>query len=400
MDAFYVEAELLDKPELRGRKLIVAGSSGRSVVLSASYEARADGVRSAMPLSRARQMSPDSMVLEPSMRLYREISSGIMAYFDTVTAVKERLSVDEAFLDLSGAHRLLGNPQQMGERIRSDVRSQFGLPISVGISDRKFIAKIASQRAKPDGLLLVPPSERLRFLHALPVEALWGVGAKTAQALEGLGLRTVEQVADTPQEVLQRRFGALGAHLYELAWGHDPRPVTPHRPEKSMGAEETFDIDLIQDADLHAELLDMAYRVAARLRASGSSAKGVALKLRYTDFTTLTRSSTLLHATQSAPVLYQRARGLLAEVGPRPQPVRLLGLRAERLIQDAGEVQLSLSLESDAEHAAEHAGAWAKAEQALDAVAERFPRARIQPASVIRRGESGPSPSGEPPPRL
>ncbi len=251
------------------------------------------------------------------MRLYREISSGIMAYFDTVTAVKERLSVDEAFLDLSGAHRLLGNPQQMGSASgrtsdpSSDCRSRWAS--QTGSSSRRLPPSAPSRT----GCSWCRRANAFDFSTPCPSRRC-GVGAKTAQALEGLGLRTVEQVAHTPQEVLQRRFGALGAQLYELAWGHDPRPVTPHRPEKSMGAEETFDIDLIQDADLHAELLDMAYRVAARLRASGSSAKGVALKLRYTDFTTLTRSSTLLHATQSAPVLYQRARGLLAEVGPRP----------------------------------------------------------------------------------
>ncbi|WP_460682175.1 DNA polymerase IV [Nesterenkonia populi] len=388
MDAFYVEAELLGRPELRGRKLIVA-AAGRSVVLSASYEARADGVRSAMPLSRAQQISPQSLVLEPHMGLYRELSAGIMAYFDTITAAKEQLSVDEAFLDLTGAQRLMGSPQRMGERLRTDIRAQFGLPASVGIADRKFIAKIASQRAKPDGLLLVPPAARLRFLHSLPVNALWGVGAKTAAALEQIGLRTVEQVAQTPREALKQRFGATGEHLHDLAWGHDSRPVTPHREEKSIGAEETFEADLSEDADLHAELLDMAHRVAARLRAAEASAQGVALKLRYKDFTTLTRSSTLHHPTQSAPVLYDQARRLLAGLGERPQPVRLVGLRAERLSRDAAELQLALALDADAEHSAEQAGAWVQAEQALDAVAHRFPKARVQPASVMRRHARG-----------
>lgn len=375
MDAFYVEAELLDKPELRGRKIIVAGE-GRSVVLSASYEARADGVRSAMPLSRALQLSPHATVLPPQMHRYRELSVGIMAYFDTITDTKEQLSVDEAFLDLTGARRRLGQPQQIGERIRADIRAQFGLPATVGIADRKFIAKIASTRAKPDGLLLVPPAQRLRFLHSLKVEALWGVGDKTAQALHAQGIHTVEQLAQTPRESLKRRFGVTGEHLHDLAWGNDPREVVPQREEKSIGAEETFARDIDSDAELTRELLRLGHRVAARLRQAQLNARGVSLKLRYQDFSTLTRSATLEHPTQSAQVLTQTAVRLLQGLGERPQPVRLIGLRAERLQRDDGALQLSFDT---------RAAEWLDAERAIDAVAQRFPDLPVAPASLLPR---------------
>ncbi|MCT1606942.1 DNA polymerase IV [Nesterenkonia massiliensis] len=375
MDAFYVEAELLNKPELRGRKIIVAGE-GRSVVLSASYEARADGVRSAMPLSRALQLSPHATVLPPQMHRYRELSVGIMAYFDTITDTKEQLSVDEAFLDLTGARRRLGQPQQIGERIRADIRTQFGLPATVGIADRKFIAKIASTRAKPDGLLLVPPAQRLRFLHSLKVEALWGVGDKTAQALHAQGIHTVEQLAQTPRESLKRRFGVTGEHLHDLAWGNDPREVVPQREEKSIGAEETFARDIDSDAELTRELLRLGHRVAARLRQAQLNARGVSLKLRYQDFSTLTRSATLEHPTQSAQVLTQTAVRLLQGLGERPQPVRLIGLRAERLQREDGALQLSFDT---------RAAEWLDAERAIDAVAQRFPDLPVAPASLLPR---------------
>lgn len=390
MDAFYVEAELLDKPELHGQKIIVAGD-GRSVVLSASYAARADGVRSAMPLARARQLSPESTVLPPQMSRYRELSQGIMAYFATLTDRVEQLSVDEAFLDLTGAQRRLGSPEQMGQMIRTDIRQQFDLPVTVGMADRKFIAKIASTHAKPDGLLLVPPVQRVAFLHSLPVTALWGVGQKTAQSLADFGLRTVEQLAHTPRDALTRRFGALGEQLHGLAWGQDPRAVEPVREEKSIGAEETFEADIDSTEELDRELLRLAHRVAARLRAAGLQASGVALKLRFNNFTTLSRSSTLAHPTQSAAELHRRAIGLLHAEGTRPHPVRLVGVRAERLSAEDGALQLSFDAHDDEQLAAE---------RALDAVVGRFPTAVTGPASLIspRRNteESGPEDTAPP----
>ncbi|GAA1170885.1 DNA polymerase IV [Nesterenkonia xinjiangensis] len=379
MDAYFVEVELLERPELRGRKLIVAQDSGRSVVLSASYEARADGVRSAMPLGRARQLSPRALILPPHPLRYREFSLRIMEYFGTVTDAVEQLSVDEAFLDLTGARRRLGTPEEIGRTIRREVREQFGLPCTVGIADRKFIAKIASTRAKPDGLLVVPPSQRLDFLHSLPVRALWGVGGTTAAALEQLGISTVRQLAETPEDLLRRRFGVTGSHLRRLAWGDDERTVQPHREEKSIGAEETFAQDVSSTAELHEEILRLSHRIAARLRAAGMSAQGISLKLRYRDFETLTRSATLTHPTQSALTIRSRAAVLLDRLGPRAQPVRLIGIRAERLHHDGGALQLSFDRAETN---------WIDAENVLDAVARRFPSAAVGPASLLR-SESG-----------
>lgn len=376
MDAYFVEVELLTRPDLRGRKLIVAQDSDRSVVLSASYEARVDGVRSAMPLARAKQLSPRALVLPPHQSRYREISARIMEYFGTVTDTVEQLSVDEAFLELTGARRRLGSPEQIGARIRTEIRERFGLPATVGIADRKFIAKIASTRAKPDGLLTVPPARRQEFLHSLPVEALWGVGGRTRATLEELGIRTVEQLAFTPRQMLARRFGAHGEQLHRLAWGEDPREVESVRQEKSIGAEETFDEDLWETEALQAELLRLSHRVAGRLRAAGLTAQGVTLKLRYRDFETLTRSATLPHPTHSALALHARVSGLLERLGERGQPVRLVGVRAERLHDDAGALQLSFDpVEAQ----------WVEAENALDEVARRFPQAAVAPASLLRR---------------
>ncbi|WP_150463120.1 DNA polymerase IV [Nesterenkonia ebinurensis] len=399
MDAFYVEAELLDKPELRGRKIIVAGgahdvgdprqrasaavghvSEGRYVVLSASYQARTDGVRSAMPLTRARRLSPDSVIIPPQMHRYRELSAAIMEYFDTLTHRKEQLSVDEAFLDLTGARRRLGDPEQMGRLIRTGLRERVGLPATVGIADRKFIAKIASTKAKPDGLLVVPPQRRTEFLHSLAATELWGVGAKTAEALAGMGLRTVAQIAETPKQALARRLGAVGEQLHDLAWGIDPREVEPHRVEKSIGAEETFAADVHSEDQLRRELLRLAHKVAARLRAAEVAAHGVSLKLRWRDFSTLTRSATLPHGTQSAPELHRHAVRMLAGLGPRVQPVRLVGIRAERLGAADGSLQLSFDAHDDD---------WLAAQRALDRVAGKFPGSAVRPAALLDPREDG-----------
>ncbi|NLS10267.1 DNA polymerase IV [Nesterenkonia sp. MY13] len=373
MDAFYVEAELLDKPELRGEKIIVAGE-GRSVVLSASYEARRDGVRSAIPLSRARQLSPTAIVIPPQMHRYRELSARIMAYFDTLTHLKEQLSVDEAFLDLTGARRRLGDPEQMGQLIREGIRAEVGLPATVGIADRKFIAKIASTRAKPDGLLVVPPAARIKFLHSLPASALWGVGAKTNEVLAGMGLRTVQQIAEMPREILAKKLGAVGEHLHDLAWGHDPRGVEPVREEKSIGAEETFAEDIRSTEALRRELLRLSHKVAGRLRSSGLQASGLSMKIRWRDFTTLTRSAVLRHPSQSGPELHAAAVRLLEKLGDRPQPVRLIGVRAEKLSRSDGSLQLSFDAHDDD---------WLAAQRASDAVSGKFPGAAVQPASLL-----------------
>ncbi|WP_334170495.1 DNA polymerase IV [Sinomonas sp.] len=378
MDAFFVGVEQRERPELRGKMVIVGFPSERSVVLSASYEARAYGVRSAMPMANALRLCPRAIVVEPRHTLYYEVSRELMKLLGEFTDLVEPLSVDEAFLDVSGAVRRLGAPERIAASIKSAVRDRLGLTASVGVASTKFVAKIASARCKPDGLLVIRPEETVPYLHSLPVNALWGIGGKTAEVLARLGIHTVADLAHTPDSTLQRILGASGLHAKALSWGLDDRRVTPERDEKSIGAEETFGVDVTEDAVLRRELLRLAHRVAGRLRSAGLEAGTIALKLRYADFSTLSRSRALTVPTDSAQVLFEEGARLLAGLGPRPQSVRLIGLRGERLARGGGAVQLSLERRDDN---------WRTAEQALDAVTARFGHASLRPASLLDDGD-------------
>ncbi|WP_251424704.1 DNA polymerase IV [Pseudarthrobacter sp. NCCP-2145] len=378
MDAFYVSVELRTRPELRGRPVIVGFPADRSVVLSASYEARAFGVKSAMPMAVASRMCPQAVIIEPRHKLYYEVSAQLMAIFGSVTELVEPLSVDEAFLDVTGAIRRLGAPRGIGEMIRRRVASELGITASVGIAESKFVAKIASTRCKPDGLLLIGPDETVPYLHSLPVGALWGVGAKTADVLARMGIRTVADVAATPVSTLKRMLGATGEHVHQLSWGIDHRAVTPIRLEKSIGAEETFAVDTGDDALLHRELLRLSHRTASRLRSSGMVARTIALKLRFADFSTITRSRTVQTPVDSAQLIYAVALQLLESVGDRTMTVRLVGVRAEQL-EEAARTSLQLSIDRRDEN-------WRAAEQVLDEVARKFGSKSVLPARLMEPG--------------
>jgi DNA polymerase-4 len=378
MDAFYVSVELRTRPELRGRPVIVGFPADRSVVLSASYEARAFGVKSAMPMAVASRMCPQAVIIEPRHKLYYEVSAQLMAIFGSVTELVEPLSVDEAFLDVTGAIRRLGAPRGIGEMIRRRVASELGITASVGIAESKFVAKIASTRCKPDGLLLIGPDETVPYLHSLPVGALWGVGAKTADVLAKMGIRTVADVAATPVSTLKRMLGATGEHVHQLSWGIDHRAVTPIRLEKSIGAEETFAVDTGDDALLHRELLRLSHRTASRLRSSGMVARTIALKLRFADFSTITRSRTVHTPVDSAQLIYAVALQLLESVGDRTMTVRLVGVRAEQL-EEAARTSLQLSIDRRDEN-------WRAAEQVLDEVARKFGSKSVLPARLMEPG--------------
>ncbi|MHA7283748.1 DNA polymerase IV [Arthrobacter sp. TMS2-4] len=384
MDAFYVSVELLDHPHLRGVPVVVGSPSGRSVVLSASYEARRFGVRSAMPMAVAMRQCPAAVILPPHHRRYSEVSGQVMAIFRSVTPEVEQLSVDEAFLDVAGSLRRLGSPREIGEQVRAEIHSTLGITASVGAATTKFVAKIASTRAKPDGLLLIPGDRTVAYLHTLPVSALWGVGSKTQEVLARIGIRTVEDVAHTPVGTLRRLLGASGEHVHHLAWGRDPRRVVVSRPEKSIGAEETFSHD-VEDSDvLRRELLRLAHRTATRLRASGHRAGSVALKLRYEDFSTLTRSKKLDEPVDNANALYRAATALLAGLGDRPMAVRLIGLRAESLETGGdGSTQLTIDRQDDN---------WRLAERVLDDVNRKFGEAGVMPAGLLSRTRPQASP--------
>ncbi|MFV0427498.1 MAG: DNA polymerase IV [Beutenbergiaceae bacterium] len=331
MDAFFAAVELIDRPELRGLPVIVGGAQ-RGVVLSCTYPARAAGVRSAMPMSRARALCPQAIVIPPDHHRYREISGRVMQILADVTPVLEQVSIDEAFLDVSGARRRMGSPTRIAEHIRATIAAELDVIASVGIASTKFVAKLASSHAKPDGMLLIPAAATVPFLHALPVGALWGVGERTEQALARAGIGSVAELAHAPLVQLHRLMGtANGSRLHDLAWGRDPRPVQTVRHEKSIGHEQTFSTDLTEVADMTTVLLDFAHRCAARLRAAELVTAVVAVKVRFADFTTLTRSHTLDCPTDVAHDIYGAARGLLAGINLPPEGVRLLGVRCEAL---------------------------------------------------------------------
>ncbi|MEO6531152.1 MAG: DNA polymerase IV [Specibacter sp.] len=380
MDAFFVTVELRERPDLVGRMVIVGHPQGRSVVLSASYEARAVGVRSAMPMATALRMCPTAVVIEPRHQLYYQVSGQVMEVFNSITDTVEQLSVDEAFLDIRGALRRLGTPLEIGALIRSRIAAEIGITASVGIAASKFVAKVASTRCKPNGMLLIEKEGTVAYLHTLPVEALWGVGAKTREALARLGIFTVADVAATPLPTLQKALGSTGPALHALSWGIDPRPVSTVRAEKSIGAEETFAKDTYDDEILTRELLRLSHRVAARLRVANLSGRTLALKIKYTDFSTITRSKTLGAGTDSAAQIYAGAVALLQALGARPQSVRLIGVRMEQLESvDSAPLQFSLDPRDDNSRSTEVVG---------DAIAARFGSAKILPARLLKRRDS------------
>ena len=393
MDAFFLSVELRERPDLEGRPAAVAAPSGRSVVLSASYAARAYGVRSAMPLAHARALCPPLVVIPPRQQLYRAVSAEVMAVLADVTPVMEQLSVDEAFLDVAGARRRLGPPEHIGHLIRERVRSALGLPCTVGGSAVKFVAKTASTAAKPDGLLIVPPERTLDFLHPLPVGRLWGVGPKAAERLARRGVATIGDLARVDPARLEASFGAAGREWASLARGIDPRPVAPRPAARSIGADHTFDVDPVDVAGVDPEVLRLCHRVAARLRAEQVTAGAVTVRLKAPDGSVRSRTARLARPTATGHDLLGPVRRLVRELhAERPHPIRLVGVRAERLGDEADQPPAQEALFGGpawgTEDAASEEGDWAGAEAALDAVARRFPTAAVRPASLLGRREA------------
>jgi DNA polymerase-4 len=375
MDAFFASVELIDRPELRGLPVIVGGG-GRGVVLSATYEARRFGVHSAMPMSRARRLCPQGVVIAPDHHRYLEVSRGVMEIFRSITPLVEPLSLDEAFLDVAGAVRRLGPSAVIAGLIRDRVADEQRITCSVGVAVTKFVAKLASGRAKPDGMIVVPREGTITFLHRLPVGALWGVGERTEEALLRLGLRTVADLAHTPEQTLRRALGeSLGAHLHDLAWGRDQRPVVPQQVEKSIGAEETFARDVDDPEIVLRELLRLSERVAALLRATGAVGRTVTLKIRFADFTTITRSRTRAERTDVARDIYATIRELYGLLGLDRARLRLVGVRVEGLAEAASSHrQPTLD---------ERPQGWREAERAVDRAVARFGVGAVRPASLV-----------------
>lgn len=378
MDAFFASVEVRRRPELAGTPVIVGGAGNRGVVTSATYEARRYGVHAAMPTSRALRLCPTATVLPGDMALYAEVSRSVMALFRSITPLVEPLSLDEAFLDVRGSGRRLGDAAEIGEYLRARVFDEQGITCSVGVAGTKFVAKLASTSAKPDGLRVVRPEEVMDFLHPLPVGALWGVGPKTEEILLRLGLRTVGDLAHVPAKTLQRALGsAAGSHLHELAWGRDPRRVVPDEPEKSTGHEETFGTDIDDPVVIHRELLLLSERTAGRLRSGGWLARTVSIKVRFADFATITRSRTLGVPTDVGQEIYDAARGLFDALGLDRARIRLVGVRAERLVEaDSAPQQLELGTRERGRR---------EAELAADRAARRFGAGAVRPATLLHR---------------
>jgi len=383
MDAFYAMASLIERPDLRGKPVIIGGGGTRSVVLSATYEARTFGVTSAMPMARARRMCPRAVVLEPDFARYAQISDAIMATFASVTDIVEPLSLDEAFLDVAGAQRRLGSPRQIAQLLRDTIADEQGITCSVGVAPTKFVAKLASSLAKPDGMIVVPGAEVLGFLHQLPVGALWGVGERTEETLVRLGLRTVADIAHTPVETLRRALGDVtGSHLHRLSWGRDERPVVRERREKSIGTDETFAHDIDDPVVIHRELLRLSDRTAARVRAAGMMGRTISIKIRFADFTTITRARTLRDPTDVSREIYVTATSLFDALGLQRARIRLVGVRMEGLVEAAhAPVQAMLD---EPDHG------WRDADRAVDRASARFGAGAVRPASLVRDPDADP----------
>jgi DNA polymerase-4 len=375
MDAFYASVETVKDPSLRGRPVVVGGQGGRGVVTSASYEARSFGVRSAMPMITARRLCPHAAFVPNDFAAYQDFSGRIREVFLAHTPLVEPLSLDEAFLDVSGSVRLFGAPSDVARTIKLRIRA-LGLACTVGVAPNKFLAKLASSRAKPDGLLVVKADAIEEFLHPLPVTALWGVGAQTGDALRRLGLKTVGDLAAISRRTLQRAVGdALGSLLYALARGVDERPVVPHEPAKSVGSEETFARDLDSTEEVLRELLRLADRTASRLRAKGLCGRTVTLKVRFSNFKTITRSRTLEHEADTAAEIYDVARRLYTKLDPQRPRIRLLGVSVAGLAPGPPRRQLLLDR-------AQRSG-WEEASRAVDDIRARFGERSVSPATLL-----------------
>lgn len=366
LDAFYASVEVLNNPGLEGRPVIVGGTSGRGVVTSASYEARRFGVRSAMPTARARRLCPNGVFVAPHFPAYIAKSKEVGAVFESFSVAVEPLSLDEAFLDIRRAHRLWKDPATAAEALKDRVLRSTGLVLSVGVAPNKFLAKLASRLAKPDGVVVIRPGEVEQFLQPLPLEYLWGVGEQTAVVLRRLGLVTIGDLAGCPVGTLERALGPHGAGLSQLARGRDEREVMPGQAAKTVGAEETFRADLDEETQILGALLKLSDRVASRLRGQGISGHTVTLKVRLASFDTFSRSRTLKSEVDGVTGIYGVARELLerflGDLAPSRRRVRLLGVSVGNLSQWPASEQLVF----------EKQPAWGAAETALDRVRRRF----------------------------
>jgi DNA polymerase-4 len=379
MDAFYAAVEVLDNPELQGKPVIVGGAKERGVVSSASYEARKFGVHSAQPIATALSLCPHGVFLPVRMARYKEVSDRVFSIFHRFTPLVEPLSIDEAFLDVTGSLRIFGTPEKIVQEIKKAIKEEIGLTVSAGIAPLKFIAKIASDLNKPDGLTVVLPEQVKAFLEPLPIDRLWGVGKKTQQALALLNVRTIGDLNRIPVEVLKAKFGKHGLHLHRLSIGVDDREVETEREVKSIGREETYSEDLSEIDVIRREILSLATRVARRLRREGFAGRTVTLKVKYHDFVQITRSVSLPEATDDGREIFRHCLHLLKKTAAGEKPIRLLGVSVSQF--DGSEAKRQRSLfDDDATHEKDKS-----LNRALDAIQEKFGDGSIIPGTLLEK---------------
>jgi DNA polymerase IV len=375
MDAFYASVSIKDNPKLQG-KAVVVGAGVRGVVLSANYEARKFGIRAAMPVGRAQRLAPTAIFIPPDHNRYQEVSEHVMKIFRDVSPHVEPISLDEAFIDVTGAKRLLGSGREIAMMIRAKVEKEQGITCSVGIAHNKFIAKLASQHCKPNGLLEIATDQILSFLHPLPANAIWGVGPKTNEQLEKLGLRTVGEIANTPLSTLIRALGeATGSSLYELAWGRDYREVISYEPEKSISAAETFASDIDDPEEILREFLRLCEKATLRMRDAGYCAKTISIKVRFSDFKTITRSKKMDQPISGTKESFEVAKQLYLALKLDRVRIRLVGVSLEGLTPADEAAEQLLIGQRDV--------GWREADSAIDRVKAKFGRGSVRPARLV-----------------
>ena len=378
MDAFYASVAEKDNPKLKG-KAVVVGAGRRGVVSAANYEARKFGIRAAMPVYKAKALAPHAIFVSPDMARYEEVSRSVMSIFHDITPLVEPISLDEAFLDVTGARRLLGDGQTIAKLIRARVEQKEGITCSVGIAHNKFIAKIASNQCKPNGLLEIDPEKVLEFLHPLAAKEIWGVGPKTNEQLAKMGLQTVGDIANTPRSTLIRVLGqASGSSLYELAWGRDYRDVEIEHIEKSISSSETFDQDLDSQEEILKEFLRLTERSVERMREKGFAAGTISIKVRFTDFKTISRSKTVDLPITGTQEIFEVVKNLYLALNLENVLIRLVGVSLDSLVEDEEINQMVLG---------QRTSGWQQADKAVDRIKNKFGSASLRPARLVEDHE-------------
>ncbi len=378
MDAFYASVAEKDNPKLKG-KAVVVGAGRRGVVSAANYEARKFGIRAAMPVYKAKALAPHAIFISPDMARYEEVSKSVMSIFHDITPLVEPISLDEAFLDVTGARRLLGDGPTIAKLIRARVEQKEGITCSVGIAHNKFIAKIASNQCKPNGLLEIDPEKVLEFLHPLAAKEIWGVGPKTNEQLAKMGLQTVGDIANTPRSTLIRVLGqASGSSLYELAWGRDYRDVEIEHIEKSISSSETFDQDIDSQEEILKEFLRLTARSVERMREKGFAAGTISIKVRFTDFKTISRSKTVDLPITGTQEIFEVVKNLYLGLNLEKVLIRLIGVSLDSLVEDEEINQMVLG---------QRTSGWQQADKAVDRIKNKFGSASPRPARLVEDHE-------------